>query len=291
MNNLIIYLISKLKIIGPKVIKLLIELEKLGTKSKLITIGSSRNLYKTRFGDLFWLNKISYVDKCIIDYGLFEIESTNVVKKLVKPGDIILDIGANIGYYTVMMSKIVKEHGKIYAFEPTEYFRSVLNANIEVNKINNVEVFDVGLSNNNISLNINIGESSATLHSPCKESTDNVELIKMTSLDEFVMDHNLPKIDFIKIDIDGHEPLFFEGAWNTLEKFDPVILLEISHIHYLAAGYTAWDFYELLKQKHYYIYHENDLAEISSKEEFLIRCANFAYSANIIISRKKLRVN
>jgi FkbM family methyltransferase len=259
-------------------------------RSKLISRSGERNLYKTRFGDLFWLTRRSYVDQCIINTGVFEDFSTAVVKQLVKKGDVVLDIGANIGYYSVLFSRLVGVNGKIMCFEPTEHYRNVLRKNIEVNNLVNVEVFDFGFSNKEQTLKIEIGDSSATIHSPGGVSLNKTELIKLVRLDNFVQEHNIAKIDFIKIDVDGHEPLFFEGAWKTLERFDPIILSEISHLHFLEAGFTAWDYFDMLKKKQYRIYHEDGLREITTKEDFLIKCGNFAYSANIILSKRGLDI-
>lgn len=254
--------------------------------SALIAEGGKSNLYKTRFGDFFWLNKAKYVDKCIIDTGLFEPHSTEVVRKLVKCGDVVMDVGANIGYYSVILSKLVGEEGKVYCFEPTDYYSRVLQSNLDANNTKNVELIKLGLSNARQTLDIQVGANSATLHSPGKVPLNFTERIELVSLDEWVANHNIEKINFIKVDIDGHEPCFLNGAWNTLEKYDPVLLLEVSHPHYLDAGVTAWDFYDLLKSKGYRIYHEVNFAEIFTKEDFLIKCGNFAYSANIVISKK-----
>lgn len=98
-------------------------------KSKLMQKGTDRNLYKTRFNDLFWLNKTGYVDQCIINSGVFEEHSTRIARRLIKEGDTVLDVGANIGYYSVMFSKLVGETGKVFAFEPTKFFGTVLSRN------------------------------------------------------------------------------------------------------------------------------------------------------------------
>lgn len=259
-----------------------------GNSSELIENGTDRNLYRTKFDDFFWLNTEGYVDRCIIDEGIFEPASTDVVRHLVKPGDIVLDVGANIGYYSVIFSKIVGEQGKVLCFEPTEHYGTVLKRNIEANNARNVEIFKLGLSDKKQELEIQIGPSSATLHSPGKVPLKFTERIKLMSLDDWVEDYHLNKIDFVKVDIDGHEPLFLQGAWKTLDKYDPIILLEVSHPHYLDAGFTAWDFYDLLKNRGYKIYFEDKLVEIKTKEDFLIKCGNFAYSANIVIRKKEL---
>lgn len=256
--------------------------------SALIAQGGESSLYKTRFGDFFWLNKAKYVDKSIIDTGLFEPHSTEVVRKLVKSGDVVMDVGANIGYYSVILSRLVGECGKVYCFEPTDHYSNVLQSNLDANNTKNAELIKLGISNVRHTLDIQVGANSATLHSPGKVPLNFSERIELVSLDEWIENHEIKKIDFIKVDIDGHEPCFLAGAWNTLEKYDPVLLLEVSHLHYLDAGVTAWDFYDLLKSRGYRIYHEVNLAEIITKEDFLIKCGNFAYSANIVISKNDI---
>lgn len=258
-------------------------------KSKLMQKGTDRNLYKTRFNDLFWLNKTGYVDQCIINSGVFEEHSTRIARRLIKEGDTVLDVGANIGYYSVMFSKLVGETGKVFAFEPTKFFGTVLRMNLEANGCTNVAMFKLGLSNKDQELIIQIGDSSASLHVPGKRALRTEEIIELKTLDGFIEEYKPQKIDFVKVDVDGHEPAFLEGAWKTLERYDPTILIEISHLHYLEAGYTAWGFYDLLKNKKYRIYSEDNFTEFKTKEDFLIKCGNFNYSANIILSKKELK--
>jgi FkbM family methyltransferase len=277
------------KLINGKFNRLLHTFDRSHT-SELIKEYPERSLYRTRFNDLFWLNTEGYVDQCIIESGVFEPSSTEIVKHLVKSGDVVLDVGANIGYYSVILSKLVGEEGKVYCFEPTDHYGKVLKMNLAENNARNVEIFKVGLSNQKSEVQIQIGPSSATLHSPGKVPLLFTETIQLISLDEWLEDRNLTKIDFIKIDIDGHEPLFLQGAWNALDRYNPTILLEVSHPHYLDAGFTAWDFYDLLKGRGYRIYFEDKLTEITTKEDFLIKCGNFAYSANIVIAKKELRM-
>ncbi len=100
---------------------------------------------------------------------------------------------------------------------------------------------------------------------------------------------NIKKLDFIKVDVDGHEPFFLHRAISTIEKYDPAILLEVSHENYLEAGFTAWEFYAYLKENGFHIYSEINLLEFHSKADFLKECGNFAYSANIIISKSDIK--
>jgi len=258
-------------------------------KSVKIRSGRERDLYKTNQNLLFWLDKEKYIDQCIINDGVFESKLTQIVSHLIKEGDIVLDIGANIGYYSVSFSKLVGKNGKVICFEPTQYYSRILKMNLEINGISNAEIIKYGLSNKKQELEIFIGNSTASLHNPGNLLNETKEGIKLTTLNDFIKDNPLQRIDLIKVDIDGHEPLFFEGAWNVLNKYDPIIVLEVSHLHYFNAGFTAWDFYKLLKERGYNIYHEDKLTKINSLEEFLIKCGNFAFSSNIIISKKDLK--
>lgn len=287
-KNIILLVGKLLRLVGYALIKFSEFCDYVG-KSNLIQKGTDRNLYKTRFNDLFWLNKTGYVDQCIIKSGVFEEHSTRIVKRLIKEGNTVLDVGANIGYYSVMFSKLVGEKGKVFAFEPTKFFGNVLRMNLDANGCTNVETFKHGLSSKTQKLMIQIGDSSATLHVPGKRTLRAEEVVELKTLDNFVEEHNLQNIDFIKIDIDGHEPAFLEGAWKTLERYEPTILMEINHLNYLEAGYTAWDFYDHLKKKNYKIYSEDNFTEFKTKEDFLIKCGNFHYSANIILSKKELK--
>jgi FkbM family methyltransferase len=278
-------LASGLRSFGRASLKVL-EREK---KSQLIQQGKDRNLYKTSLGDLLWLNAKNCIDRAIIRNGLYEEHSTAAARHLIKGGDIVFDIGANIGYYSVLFSRLVGPSGRVHCFEPTQAYRQVLKANLAANKTTNVDVYDFGFSNSQQELEITFVDSTATLHHPGHQVTQGTEKINLRTLNQFIKEYQLPKIDFIKIDVDGHEPLVLEGAWDLIDRYDPVLMIEISHLHYLEAGITAWDFYSNLKKRGYRIYHEENLAEITSKQDFLIKCGNFAFSANIVISRRDLR--
>lgn len=280
-----------LKMLAKKIINYGRSLFKENHSSKLINTGDERNLYLTNFNDLFWLKKGTSIDDCIINNGIFEEASTKIVKKFIKNGDIVFDIGANIGYYSVIFSKIVGPNGQIFSFEPTKYFSDVLKDNLAANNIKNVELIPLGLSDKKEQLTIQIDGCSATLHVPGGGELLNQEIISLITLDIFVKERNISQIDFVKIDVDGHEPAVLNGGWKIFDFFKPLILLEISHAHYLQYGTNAWDFYKLLKDKGLFIYYENTLEELNNLNIFLSKCGNFNHSANILLSYKKLEIS
>jgi FkbM family methyltransferase len=176
----------------------------------------------------------------------------------------------------------------VLAFEPTAHFRTVLERNVETNGLANVEIYPFGLSDRSARKTIQIGESSATLHPPGNAALCSREEIELVSLDEIQDRLALDRLDFIKVDVDGHEPHFLSGAQRVLAELAPPVLFEVSHLHYLEAGCTAWGFYRELKRQGYHIYDEAGLEEIASEAQFLIRCGNFHESRNVVISRKPL---
>ena len=84
----------------------------------------------------------------IMETGKWEPRTTQFIKDNLKPGQIFVDVGANVGYYTLLASKIVGNSGKVYAFEPLELSWTVLSKNLGMNELKNVIVFFMALSNN-----------------------------------------------------------------------------------------------------------------------------------------------
>jgi len=263
------------------------------SKARLIQKGDNRNLYETIYSDYYWLSEKpnAYIDTCIKETSVFEKQSTDIIKSLVKYGWVVFDVGANIGYYSVIMSKLVGDNGKVLCFEPTKHYREVLENNIEINNLSNIEVFSFGLSNRKQDMEISIGASSATLHEP-EETIRNKkrEIIHLRTLDECIYDMDIDRVDFIKIDVDGHEPAFLDGAVKTIEKYNPIILLEVNHLNYIESNISAWDFYDSLIEQGFHVYSEKKLIEFDNRSEFLKECGNFAYSANIVICKKALNL-
>ncbi len=263
-------------------------LEAAEVRSRLVEAGVPRSLYRTRSGQLFWLDPSSYMDRCIADQGVFETDAVAVMQRLVQPGHTVLDVGANIGFHTVLLSRLVGPKGRVHAFEPTARYRSILERNVRANSLDNVAIHPFGLSDRSAVRTIQIGESSATLHAPGPAEVRAHEEIELVRLDDLEPRLGLSRLDFIKVDVDGHEPAFLHGAERVLERWAPPVLLEVSHLHYLEAGWTAWDFYRELKKQGYLVYDEGGLVEIRSETDFLIRCGNFRESRNIVISREPL---
>ena len=214
--------------------------------------------------------------------GVFEPYSVSWVKRLVKPNMVVADIGANFGYYSLLFSSLVGQQGHVFAFEPSARFRSRLEEHIEMNKARNITVVDRGLSDKEETLSLLMGGDTASFHWVGKDDPLDIEKVTLTTLDKFVQAHSLSGLDFIKIDIDGHEPRFLEGARESLLTFRPIIIMEFMQLALLKAGSSVQDLAERLQKMGYVLQSERSESPFKDSREFLVQTMNCAYSVNVL---------
>jgi FkbM family methyltransferase len=235
-----------------------------------------------RLGFNWRLNLDSYIGRTIVENGVFEPNTTQVVKDLVKPGMHVLDVGANIGYYTLIFARLVGPTGRVWAFEPTAKFREQLKWHIERNGIlSRVNVIPFGLSDKSMTSTISMDDTSATLHWTSDVSPQQ-ELATLHPLDDVASDLGIKRIDFIKVDIDGHEPSFLRGASKLLRQFHPLITLEFAQHCLHVAGSDVREQARLLRELDYIICCEKTRKPFESEMQFLMECGNFDHSCNVL---------
>lgn len=159
-------------------------------------------------------------------WGAFEEFETEIVKKEIKAGDVVLDIGANIGYYTLIFAKLVGENGKVFAFEPDPVNFSLLKKNIETNGYKNVVLIQKAVSNKNEMLKLYLCEENRGDHR-IYDSHDNRQSVEVEAirLEDYFKDYE-GKIDFIKMDIQGAEGGATQGMFSLLQKNKVKIITE-----------------------------------------------------------------
>lgn len=130
-----------------------------------------------------------------------------------------IDVGSHIGYHGILMAQLAPE-GKCYAFEPTDSFEKLVT-NIKANSAVNIEAIQLGVSESTVmredSIFMNWGAPAIT------------RSWGFTSLDDFVSERELERVDLIKIDTDGYELEVLRGAHETLSRFQPKLIIEINH--------------------------------------------------------------
>lgn len=150
-------------------------------------------------------------------YGFHEKTETEIVKNEIKEGNVVLDIGANIGYYTVLFAKLVGEAGKVYAFEAEASNFKILKKNVYENNYNNVMLEQKAVSNKSGTVKFYIGKDSNTENQLFKPNVKHEEIeVESVSIDEYFKQLN-QKIDFVKMDIQGAEPLVIEGMTEIIK--------------------------------------------------------------------------
>lgn len=172
----------------------------------------------------------------IIMDGFWESWLSQTLAKLIKPGDICIDIGANFGYYSVLMSALAGTKGQTVAIEPNPHLCRLLRLTAGVNGPG-FGVAEVALSNTTGKIPLHIPESSfgdasilQRTDRPIQKSKKvKVEVIRF---DELAKRMNLEKVNVIKMDVEGLEPLVFEGMQETIEN-NPGLKLFIEYSPFL----------------------------------------------------------
>jgi FkbM family methyltransferase len=160
-------------------------------------------------------------------YRDFDPLETRFLRKTIKPGWVTVDAGANVGYYSFLLSQLVGAKGLVYAFEPFEDNWQRLSKTIELNSPTNLRASKLALSDSCGKTSIvpgPPGNSGKTHLSGCE--TEDSDLVDQITLDAFADD--LKRLDMIKVDIEGCEERFLIGGVNTIARFKPVLLMEIN---------------------------------------------------------------
>lgn len=170
------------------------------------------------------------IERKIFNDGIYEEGTLWCFQKLIKKGDIIFDVGANIGLTSIYAGILTGRHGKVFSFEPLPSTFNILKENIKLNNLRNIYPINSALSNINgsgfIYENLQINRGAASMY-----GNDNSKGIPISilTLDDFVVNNQITNIDFMKIDIEGAELSMLKGSMKTLvEKQKPMICVEFS---------------------------------------------------------------
>ena len=200
--------------------------------------------------------KISlYIDKpaelrCLESIGKAEGEKKLLEKFLleINTGDVVYDVGAHLGLYTIFLAKKVGPSGRVIAFEPDKDMVSHLEKSIKANDVSNVLVVKKALGEMNGVGNLYEGETIGnTSLVKTYEKVINQEEVEIISGDDFALENNLPIPKFAKIDIEGYEFSALKGLAKTLSHPDCKILCCEVHPGILPAGITEDAIVELIK--------------------------------------------
>jgi FkbM family methyltransferase len=174
----------------------------------------------------------------------YEPYETQLILKQAKRGDVVVDVGANIGYYTILLADKVGKSGKVYAFEPDKISFEILVKNIKENKLKNVVVVNAAVGNKQGKLKLHKSKENFGDYKLYGKDKGN-ETVKIIKLDDFLK--NI-KINLIKIDTQGWEPEVIKGMEKLIKKNKPAIFLEYSPASYKVAKLNGKEMMENLRK-------------------------------------------
>lgn len=232
-------------------------------------LNRNRIITATRDGIKYRLDLNELIDSAIYYNGCFEPAATAIIDKYTQEGMTVLDVGANNGCHTLHFAKLVGKMGKVIAFEPMSEAILRLKCNMELNDFDNIVVEKIALSNVNKKKQSAYFRTSWTLDGSKLNIAGNKEDVDFFTLDEYVKNKRLDKIDFIKLDVDGYEYKVLSGGRNSIKRFTPIILVELGKYTLKEAGDSLEDLIDLLASLGYSFYSESDLEEYSDKESLL----------------------
>jgi len=153
--------------------------------------------------------------------GTYELEKQKYLSTRLRPGMIFYDIGANVGFYTLLAAELVGNGGKVYAFEPLPENLAFLRKHVEMNCYTNVEIFDCAVLNyqGQALMRTEKGPSMASV------SDDGSLMVQVCSLDEVVDRGIIDPADAVKVDVEGAELQVLEGGARFFTKYQPLIFL------------------------------------------------------------------
>lgn len=190
--------------------------------------------------------------------SVYDIEGRKILSRLRVREGTFIDVGANIGKYSIVMSKRLGDKGNVIAIEPEKRNFMALKRNIELNGLRNVHLENVALSNKKGVVDFFIGDDPGK-HS-LKRNVGNKVSLDCDTIDNLVEKHSLKNVCQIKIDVEGAEVEVLEGAKKTIKKFSPSIVIEVSseenlkQIQQILKGYL----FERITEIDYYFHKENE---------------------------------
>lgn len=209
-----------------------------------------------------------------------EYQDVYFLKKMIRPGDVCIDIGAHLGYYTFQLSRLTGDGGKVLAIEPVAKFHSVLQKRIVRKNHRNIELLKTALGGSGEFVEIGIPKVNNQKkfgHARIRELSDWLEYVESEKVPNTSGDKlfgNLRRLDFIKCDVEGAEVAVFSSMLQVLQKHTPVLLCELADKNERIKMQdmlkpSGYNIYILKKEKLYRIDAQSDERAISHNHYFI----------------------
>jgi FkbM family methyltransferase len=212
-------------------------------------------------GFSFFAQSVTPLGWQVLFFGTYEPELRAIFRSTIPPGGVVIDVGANVGWHSLLMARLAGPSGRILAVEPNPSVRDRLKANLDANEIENVTVLPFAFSNRDGRVGFygppatDGGSGSGHLaisDSPGPEANFDVDARR---LDALVDELGLQRLDLLKIDVEGFEWPVLLGAEISIAKFRPQIVFEFN-LEYAGRGGGRPEVFAEFFQRHGYTLHE-----------------------------------
>ena len=172
-----------------------------------------------------------YVQQQIYFLGVYEPQLSHAFVRMLRPGMVVVDAGANVGQHTLLASTAVGEGGSVHSFEPVPQIFEALSRHVAMNSLRDVQLNRMALwcEETELALGLPAGhdgnKGAYSIRAASREST--AVRAPAVQLDTYVAAQKIQRVDVIKMDVEGAEPFAIRGARETLREFAPTIFIEI----------------------------------------------------------------
>jgi len=223
---------------------------------KLAGIGSKTFSKKMPGNFYMHLNPLEHIQQQLFWYGHYEKEVGDLLKKIIKPGDVFIDAGANIGYFSLLVAK-AEPTSTVIAFEPASNVFEKLNSHIQLNDFKNITAVNAAAGEKDetgeLFLSGTDNEGMSSLKKPENYSGKSEE-IKIINLDNWFKESGLRKISVIKIDVEGSELAALRGMKEIISQFHPLIITEVNPGTLSLFDIKVKDVYHFITQLNFVIF-------------------------------------
>ena len=184
---------------------------------------------KLRSGALIYVDPTDYLQLLIHYLGTFEPHCLRYLKSCVSKGGTVIDVGANIGVYTLESAIVVGPAGRVISIEAAPSNARLLKQNIELNHMNNVTVVEVAAGDSTGSETLSLpSEGNLGMFSLGSQVGDKFCSVNVRRIDDLLEERAISSVDFIRMDVEGSEYRALRGGTKTLESYRPTILIELN---------------------------------------------------------------
>jgi len=241
---------------------------------------------KLHTGDRLIVDLSSSVGRSIWLRHFYENDVEKVIRALLAEGDVFLDIGSNVGYFSVIASRIVGAKGEVHSFEAIPKICTLLSRSIKINNVKNIYLLNNAIYSKNEKVRFCTMKNSAFSHiSKNKTSSQFIEVDAVT-LDSLT--ENFRRVDLIKMDVEGSEMDAILGGERFIKKFKPKIIMEVQDWSLKEFGYSSTDILSFFRNLGYNAY---DLkGRLITSDRIIGNYYNILFVANGTLSPSEIKL-